>query len=499
MTSKATSGIAEVPPEERPDVDEYREEDALKGAPEDGKNARATRAIVWVGGLGGSSEESLQDVGRHVAIACDQNAVNGLTRWSIRWNPSREDVGGDQGPRPEPNPERRPADATVLRQDGSTDPLPVVDIFHYSWAGDMLGGWRAQSPFRRFMKAAFALLGVVRLRRFFRYTKGTPKGRLQIFVAGIFVAVIAAYTLLVGAALLVTMGDAIRNEPSGQQEEPSAGEQPPEGSVATPPPGQAAAPSGELEAGEGGASVEDETRDDPVQVGLWQWLVLAFAAAERSLRAFKPREKITAAGDVLLAGRGYIDVLEGQDEAVGDLRHLLEEIRTRGYEQVSVVSYSFGTIVAIDTLFPRSETPPTSISVVDQLITIGAPYAYVQALRSDWLAGRIGLAGTPNAWFNVYQPSDLLGSPIEPPAGWLTVDGDNGGGLVVKNIPWDRGIRVSVPNALQMYGVENHAQYWKKTHATAVTNEPRTGTGVFNQVVQLLYAGTPALGEPGNT
>ena len=159
-----------------------------------------------------------------------------------------------------------------------------------------------------------------------------------------------------------------------------------------------------------------------------------------------------------------------------------------------MVSYSFGAIVTLDTLFPTTAMPSPAFAKVDKLVTIGCcPVEFATAMHSDWLSGRKNRDGVPKSWLNIYSPVDLLGSDFtvtdktqpDPPSIELVPPAT---GSVVKpttNHTWDLGIEPTWGNLIEFYGFDSHGMYWG--------TDKEVDDNVFRVVVNDLYGGTTIL------
>lgn len=121
-------------------------------------------------------------------------------------------------------------------------------------------------------------------------------------------------------------------------------------------------------------------------------------------------------GTAALVTYSVVDYLDhGEDngsELRGHLAALLEYLAESEERPatIDVVGYSFGSIVAIDALFPCVQEPPPRLSTIDRLITIACPYDFVRSYWPDYFTRRFSRAGAPPDWVNFYAPSDVLAS-----------------------------------------------------------------------------------------
>jgi hypothetical protein len=120
---------------------------------------------------------------------------------------------------------------------------------------------------------------------------------------------------------------------------------------------------------------------------------------ETLLRASKD---YTAVMQYLLFGAQSRDV-ESQ------LLLMIGELQSSGnYKHIHIVGYSFGSLLAIDTLYPsKVETPPAEFTQIKNFVTFGCPYDMVRTFYPTYYSKR-RLA--PYEWTNIYIPGDVFGS-----------------------------------------------------------------------------------------
>lgn len=116
--------------------------------------------------------------------------------------------------------------------------------------------------------------------------------------------------------------------------------------------------------------------------------------------------------------------LDGYNRAIyGRLKRFLEQIKDkdkRDYGCVSFVSYSMGTILSIDAIFPfedqvewflsNHEPNPNPFLSVKNLVTIGCPFDIMRAYVS-YYPGREVAQSLKLHWTNMYIKGDPFGSP----------------------------------------------------------------------------------------
>ena len=221
------------------------------------------------------------------------------------------------------------------------------------------------------------------------------------------------------------------------------------------------------------------------------------------------KQAITDAATDLLAVDYYLRAGVGGPRLAGDLLGLLDAVREphRGYRRVDLVSYSFGSVVALNTLFPYRQ-PPQAGSPVERLstlVTIGCPFDFIRLILPSYFENRFGRTDMlKGGWLNVYTPNDILGSnfrndnsvddpddyvlpkvsssdapPADPSAAPAFV-----GKLKPRNAAYYPG---GVPQGksfldiLVFSGFQAHSQYWDPSQSGEAS--------CFDQIASFLYAG----------
>lgn len=109
---------------------------------------------------------------------------------------------------------------------------------------------------------------------------------------------------------------------------------------------------------------------------------------------------------------GYIQYGEQTQIIQGSLDALVEFIvENEDDPTIQLHTYSFGSIIALDALFPIGTEPCENIqSHVDLLITVGAPYEFINNYYPNFYTDRIDKMTNKIQWINVYSLMDAFGS-----------------------------------------------------------------------------------------
>lgn len=378
---------------------------------------RGAAAVIWVSGLGAQGvDQGLVDIAKRVAFACDRHDVPEAT-FALRTDITPERVSASLTvPR-----------ATVLRTDGSGT-RPVLDFYGIPTAPTIIGDREKRSLPSRLWFAARALARVVPKAR--RARKGPPdRGKVKAERVQLRYGRIWMLLMIVGLVLLIG------------------------GLVATfafsDLPGWAKAIEAPLLFLGG--------------LGIWKSTV-----AKRL-------------GSTALVGYSVVDYLDrGEDKGSqlrGQLAELLEHLAElkRPHASVDLVAYSFGSIVALDALFPYVQEPPPRLATINRLITIGCPFDFVRCYWPDYFENRFSRAGAPTAWVNFYAPSDVMSSnfrdnqDVAEAQEHLKVRASQAPPPVPENVAYlidGRTEPVSGKDALLLKGLRFHAEYWSSRVAS---------------------------------
>lgn len=414
----------------------------------------APHALVYVPGLqlAKLDDKSVVGVVARLQAACEHYADTRAATWSARWG-ERWDGRGE------------PPVARIVRHDPGVDSEePALDVFHYDWVAGIGADASRKGRGRRLLRLGFVMAGAPSFLRFFLRSRSTPRGRMQLFAAFVMLLIAFAYTAVLFAAVAATAWDALR---------PDAPEVASVDATSTP------AATAERREDAGG-----KTGGKRVTFGL-QLSALAGALGARMFGATWLKERLTTAGDALLVARNYLRLAEHQPAVTRGLADLVETLTEEGYADITVVAYSFGGVIAVDTLFPSGHVAEKGLACVRGVVTIGLPLQFAEAIRPGWLGGRRFRPGTPAAWHNIYGTVDLLGSEVTVLEDWSPGVGEEAEPPRPRNHPYNLGVEATAGNVLEMYGFASHGMYWGLDKV-----EDRN---VFDLVVTELYEGTPVL------
>jgi hypothetical protein len=167
-----------------------------------------------------------------------------------------------------------------------------------------------------------------------------------------------------------------------------------------------------------------------------------------------------------VSASNYLDRGDTKQNIHGQIDLLLEKIieKEGSDSEIYFHSYSFGSLISIDYLFPYGVEPSTRMKQhFKGLITIGSPVEFIKVYYPRFFTGRnLSLVGE-NQWLNVYSLADALGSNFrnEDTAGTANYSIQQDAALPVN-------INYEVANIdsnifwqfLSLYALKAHGNYW---------------------------------------
>ena len=394
---------------------------------------------------------------------------------------------------------------------GATDvqPTPVLDVYGLDYESHLVAAEQSDSVLVRALKVFLAiLLGANRLVRILtaKHHSKTLAERLQMLYAlgilvlyAIFLAFLFTSILQVAAQTLQTVLP-VADVPVAPTPTPSPSTI--TGSPLPIPLGPALdAASGTLPAWLFAPfsvvrAFWDTALARTIHLGSLIWALVWLVLPPRS----RLKEFFTNGATDVLAIDYYLRQGTGAARLQGSLTGLMDALRDNTgarYRQIHLVSYSFGSILSINALFPHGTPLPlrSPMRAVHSLVTIGCPFDMVRMARPGYFKGRQTAAGLlPGGWLNVYAPADILGSNFrsdralaQPSEGVWSVATGGGMPLPVNRAYFPGGAPQdsNALNALVLTGFKVHRQYWDASEGGE--------SSCFDLVIEHLYADDPIL------
>jgi hypothetical protein len=425
----------------------------------------ARDAFIFIPGLYHDRGEADDVAARRLARAFDQNAQTGSARFSIE-DAKEEDFKSTQ----------RTRVVTIQRQDGDVH-TPIADVYELNYPRIMTRAFRERKPALQALNIGWLLIvNFGRLLRSIRAPSKTAAEKLQVLYGGFLFLLLAAYVPVLLVGVVGTGWQAVQTVASKSA---ATGATNP-ATVATP---AAAAP----------AQPRAPTRNLP----FLQWIqfIVVFAAAIGLFTKASLKEFLTETAAHAVPALGYLDYDQRKGLVLGQLNalldHLEEKAGTISYNNVHVISYSFGSIVALDALFPLQQPSPR-LHRVTTLTTIGSPFDFMRTYWPGYFTLRKSIAGKPERWINIYSPMDIMGSDFrdvnanKPERGVILAEGRERRPDVT--VLYGRDQTLSLRRPLEYFaltGFRAHALYWEK--------KEEGGVDCFDDIVRQLYENQPAL------
>lgn len=164
----------------------------------------------------------------------------------------------------------------------------------------------------------------------------------------------------------------------------------------------------------------------------------------------------------------YIQYGEQSQCILGNMDLLIEYIAEHENDsKIHIHSYSFGTILAYDLLFPIGNIPSkNSKRMIEMLITIGSPYEFVKAYYPNFYDNRSLDLQETLQWINVYSISDAFATNFRKD----TKIGTSEFGLLNSSLkPINLNYEIapvqsfSIVNFITLYHLKIHQHYWDKS------------------------------------
>jgi len=213
----------------------------------------------------------------------------------------------------------------------------------------------------------------------------------------------------------------------------------------------------------------------------------------------KVRDSISRLAVDYLSAITYLGFGQRKTVIQGELQALLEHLaehREPTYARIHLIGYSFGSVIALDTLFPKGTEAPLRADKVRTLVTIGCPFDMVRTYWRDYFTERDEPGGR-RKWWNVFNPDDVLSSNFRND-GETNAAPTEGLGLVWDQDSHDRVVRpdanivynpsgrggLTIKGLFALTGLRAHAAYW---------DDDVDADTCLIAVMSRIYAGTKAL------
>lgn len=444
-------------------------------------------AIIFIPAIGrGWDDPSIEGVARRIAVAIDRQSITEKAKATVEI--AEQDYGVGYKCRM----------FTITKSDGTTK-RPLIDVFGMDYNDTLVESYAKRNLFIKTILLAITLIdGFSRLSLRFRSKSKSLKEKLQLTYGMLVFGLLVVYLVFLIAAVVSSaeqLTNLVKDKPQARV--------------------TAIAPQAEQNV-LGARQLQVQSVIGNVLKVMGGWVQRAFRSVWGSRNYFPPiivlltalgfalpakakvKEKISIAATNYLCLINYLKSGDRSHAIGGKLEALLEHLveREKGYRRIHIIGYSFGSIVALDSLFASGRKPIDRFSRVDTLVTIGCPFDIIRTYWPGYFKER--QSTTPNTlkWINVYSPIDILSSNFADGGNDQIVDeGKNQGiGVVVdgqvrkpESVIFSQGASQSlgVVDILTLAGFKAHSLYWGEEITGEIT--------CFHDIVKKMYRDTPIL------
>lgn len=435
-------------------------------------------AIICIPGLVASPGVLLGDVARRLAIALDNAAPA-----SVAFRTSEERLMSDHDCNLKSVP-------LIRRHEGAE--CVVADVYEFDYRPFLTGSLAQTAPWRQVMAIALTLvLSVFNIVASFCRRSQTWAQKVQVLYGVTLFVLMFLYM----ASLVAALGGTVIEPFLGDKSEIIAAmttSEVVEVNTAIP------SSSVSLPTRSSTEITHGVVQKQPKHPRWLDWLktgIVVFAGLGLTMR-FNLKEALASVAPILSCATGYLSAGEKRGVIIGELTrfldHLDEQTNVR-YRNVHILAYSFGSVIALDALFPQESELPRRLERVDTLVTIGCPADFIRTYWPKYFQGRRGKPNTPRRWLNVYNDSDVLGSNFlntpGPGTSQSETAGIDCGGAPRRpngadNIQFGPSVH-SFGEWLRFIGFRVHSKYWDRQSVNAVS--------CFEPIVARLYEGDGAI------
>ncbi len=168
-----------------------------------------------------------------------------------------------------------------------------------------------------------------------------------------------------------------------------------------------------------------------------------------------------------LCANDYMEHGAQQQIVQGNLEKLVDYIsEADGEAKIQLHSYSFGSVLAIDYLFPfGSRVSVNALTHVEALITIGTPIAFIESYYPDFFKNRDNEMENMITWINVYSIADALATNFRSDSKADHAEfGIKGINLIPINLNYEvsKIKKENIISFIFLHSMKAHSMYWDK-------------------------------------
>jgi hypothetical protein len=444
-------------------------------------------AIIFIPGLGEWVDQSADGIARRIAISMDRNAKTVSTQFTVLTQGREEDYGRSE------SSSYKTRVAAIQRMDDG-QPGSEVDVYALSYNSNLNKNYADKNLVLKSLRLFLGIL--INLPRFGGafITKNRAKSFseiLQFIFAILILSLLVVYMVMLAAAVV----EIVINSPQFTQALQNTSRETPTPQVQPTQAGSASEGASGPATGESQSAVSPNqpAADQTQPLTISQLVIILLAIVEVFIPDLKAQ--ISRAAVDYMSVIDYLSLGERRQVIAGQLADLVEHIAEKGsYRYIHMIAFSFGSVVAMDNLFPFGENPGERFRLVHSLVTIGCPFDLIRQFWPSYFGKREAWPGTPDRWLNVYSPVDILSSNFrndrKQERAEITVSiKDNGAEPPIpENLVYTHGIDPSQLSPLSwvtLLGLRAHTMYWEAQEDSDVN--------CFKAVTKWLYGADPLL------
>lgn len=461
-------------------------------------------AIIFIPGIGkGWDDPSIEGVARRLAIDIDRQSVSEKAKVHVEIAEQEYGIGYK-------------CKMFTLIKSHDKKARSLIDVFGLDYNETLVETYAKRNLFTKTFLLALTLIEGFRRVIFRFYRKGkSGKEKLQLVYGLVIASLLIAYMVLLILAVVSSVEQLKKAyDASGQQNSPATQTVP-------------AAPANEKKSSALQQSLMAQSDAGGPAGALWNLVKRGAAYVRAGVRSSwnfiidkkelfpsiivlisalgfimppkaKIKEKISLAATNYLCLIHYLNWGERNHAIGGKLEALLEHLveKEDDYKKIHIIGYSFGSIVALDNLFPAGRLPIDRFSRIDTLVTIGCPFDMIRTYWPDYFMGRRALSPDKPKWINVYSPIDILSSNFADGGNDIPVDeaqeqdiGIEADGTLHKpeSLIFSQGPHKALGwwDILTLAGFRAHSLYWGEEVKGEIT--------CFQPIVNKMYRDTPVL------
>ncbi len=161
----------------------------------------------------------------------------------------------------------------------------------------------------------------------------------------------------------------------------------------------------------------------------------------------------------------YLNVGERRLNIIGKLEEILElaSENDKPYQRLHIHSFSFGSVIALDALFPYDGIISERLKKIDSLITVGCPFDFIRVYWPNYYKRENVENFHHLKWYNVYSSVDILSSNFRDDS--IIGDATKSIGNINPpvNVPFNtvHPEDVKTWEVLTLIGLKAHSLYWE--------------------------------------